>query len=231
MKESKIITRTYLIPYVGNLDLTLKCLIDNERVNKWELVKCNSHLLKDSIIFVLVFERYKNDDLITDLVPHIYGYSKEYVNKPIEENIKTWIKDFKEAEKRENEEFINKVKSNDYENTPEYITLRINKAIDSHKLAIFKNDFAFVPHYAYSEYIKEKGIYIEEPKQITDFIHAVVKLVGEDISAYHYAFYREMAKWNDEKYKIFIEQIGNETHIHIIYFKQLISPSISNIRM
>ena len=39
MKESKIITRTYNIPYVGNLDLTLKCLIDNERVNKWELVK------------------------------------------------------------------------------------------------------------------------------------------------------------------------------------------------
>ena len=57
MKESKIITRTYNIPYVGNLDLTLKCLVDNERVNKWKLVKCDSHLLKDSILFVLVFER------------------------------------------------------------------------------------------------------------------------------------------------------------------------------
>lgn len=211
-------------------------IISSESKNGWSIISCTPVFCNDSleIIYTMIFEKDdtdKNNDVLVDLVPHIYGYGKEYVNKPIEENIKTWMKDFKEAEKRENEEFINKVKSNDYGNTPEYITLRINKAIDSHRLAIFKNDFAFVPHYAYSEYIKEKGIYIEEPKQITDFIHAVVKLVGEDISAYHYAFYREMTKWNDDKYKIFIEQIGNETYIHIIYFKQLISPSISNIRM
>lgn len=215
MKESKIITRTYNIPYVGNLDLTLKCLVDNERVNKWELVKCDSHLLKDSILFVLVFERDPSENKI---------YEHNCMTEEIENYIREGIKKFREIEKRENEEFINKVKSDEYENTPDYITSKINEAIANLSLAIFKNDITFVPHYAYSEYIKEKGIHIEEPKQITDFIHAVVKLVGRETSGYYYAFYREMAKWDDDKYKVYVEGIENETYIHIIYFKPLIGP-------
>ena len=114
------------------------------------------------------------------------------------------------------------MKSDEYENTPDYITSKINEAINNHSLAIFKNDITFVPHYAYSEYIKEKGIHIEEPKQITDFIHAVVKLVGRETSEYYYAFYREMAKYDDDKYKVYVDGIENETYIHIIYFKPLI---------
>lgn len=200
MKESKILTRTYLIPYVGNLDLALKCLVDNERVNKWELVKCDSHLLKDSILFVLVFER----DGITS---ENKIYENNCMNEELENYIREGIKKFREIEKRLNEEFINKVKSDEYENTPDYITSKINEAINNHSLAIFKNDITFVPHYAYSEYMNNKGIHIEEPKQITDFIHAVVKLVGKETSAYDYAFYREMAKWNDDKYKVYAEGI------------------------
>lgn len=217
MKESKILTRTYLIPYVGNLDLTLKCLIDNERVNKWELVKCNSHLLKDSILFVLVFER----DNITS---ENKIYENNCMNEELENYIREGIKKFREVEKRLNEEFINKVKSDEYENAPDYITSKINEAIANLSLAIFKNDITFVPHYAYSEYMNNKGIDIEEPKQITDFIHTVVKLVGKETSAYDYAFYREMAKWNDDKYKVYVEGIENETYIHIIYFKPLTGP-------
>lgn len=217
MKESKIITRTYNIPYVGNLDLTLKCLVDNERVNRWELVKCDSHLLKDSILFVLVFERDR-DPLENKI------YENNCMNEELENYIREGIKKFREVEKRLNEEFINKVKSDEYENTPDYITSKINEAINNHSLAIFKNDITFVPHYAYSEYMNNKGIHIEEPKQITDFIHAVVKLVGKETSAYDYAFYREMAKWNDDKYKVYVEGIENETYIHIIYFKPLTGP-------
>jgi hypothetical protein len=217
MKESKILTRTYLIPYVGNLDLTLKCLVDNERVNKWELVKCDSHLLKDYILFVLVFER--------DIDPSENKiYENNCMNEELENYIREGIKKFREVEKRLNEEFINKVKSDEYENTPDYITSKINEAIDNLSLVIFKNDITFVPHYAYSEYMNNKGIHIEEPKQITDFIHAVVKLVGKETSAYDYAFYREMAKWNDDKYKVYVEGIENETYIHIIYFKPLTGP-------
>ena len=218
MKESKIITRTYNIPYVGNLDLTLKCLIDNERVNKWELVQCNSHLFnRDNIIFVLVFER----DSVTS---ENKIYENNCMNEELENYIREGIKKFRAIEKRLNEEFINKVKSDEYENTPDYITSKINEAIADLSLVIFKHDITFVPHYAYSEYMNNKGIYIEEPKQITDFIHAVVKLVGKETSAYDYAFYREMAKWNDDKYKVYIEGIENETYIHIIYFKPLIGP-------
>lgn len=217
MKESKIITRTYNIPYVGNLDLTLKCLVDNERVNKWELVKCDSHLLKDSILFILVFERDRDPS-------ENKIYEHNCMTEEVENYIREGIKKFREIEKRLNDEFINKVKSDEYENTPDYITSKINEAIANHSLAIFKNDITFVPHYAYSEYIKEKGIHIEEPKQITDFIHAVVKLVGRETSGYYYAFYREMAKWDDDKYKVYVEGIENETYIHIIYFKPLIGP-------
>lgn len=217
MKENKIMTRTYNIPYVGNLDNTLKCLIDNERVNRWELVKCDSHLLKDSILFVLIFER----DNVTS---ENKIYENNCMNEELENYIREGIKKFREVEKRLNEEFINKVKSDEYENTPDYITSKINEAINNHSLAIFKNDITFVPHYAYSEYMNNKGIHIEEPKQITDFIHAVVKLVGKETSAYDYVFYREMAKWNDDKYKVYIEGIENETYIHIIYFKPLTGP-------
>ena len=218
MKESKIITRTYNIPYVGNLDLTLKCLIDNERINKWELVKCDSHLFnRNNIIFVLVFER----DNVTS---ENKIYENNHMTEEMENYIREGIKKFREVEKRLNDEFINKVKSDEYENTPDYITSKINEAIDNLSLVIFKNDITFVPHYAYSEYMNNKGIHIEEPKQITDFIHAVVKLVGKETSAYDYAFYREMAKWNDDKYKVYVEGIENETYIHIIYFKPLIGP-------
>ena len=217
MKESKILTRTYLIPYVGNLDLTLKCLVDNERVNKWELVKCDSHLLKDSILFVLVFERDRDPS-------ENKIYENNCMNEELENYIREGIKKFREVEKRLNDEFINKVKSDEYENTPDYITSKINESINNHSLAIFKNDITFVPHYAYSEYMNNKGIHIEEPKQITDFIHAVVKLVGKETSAYDYVFYREMAKWNDDKYKVYVEGIENETYIHIIYFKPLTGP-------
>lgn len=219
MKESKIITRTYNIPYVGNLDLTLKCLIDNEReVNGWELVQCNSHLFnRNSIIFVLVFERDRDSS-------ENKIYEHNCMTEEVEDYIREGIKKFREIEKRLNDEFINKVKSDEYENTPDYITSKINEAIANLSLAVFKNDITFVPHYAYSEYIKEKGIHIKESKQITDFIHAVVKLVGRETSGYYYAFYREMAKWDNDKYKVYVEGIENETYIHIIYFKPLIGP-------
>ena len=218
MKESKIITRTYNIPYVGNLDLTLKCLIDNERVNKWELVKCDSHLFnRDNIIFVLVFER----DGITS---ENKIYEHNCMNEEVENYIKEGIKKFREIEKRANEEFINKVKSDEYDNIPKYINGIINEDIKSNGIIIFKNDFTFVPYYHYSEYMKEKHIRIDEPKQITDFIHAVVRIVGKEFCSFYYALYRELEKWNSDKYKVIVEWMENEACVNIIYFKPLMGP-------
>lgn len=218
MKESKIITRTYNIPYVGNLDNTLKCLIDNEReVNKWELVKCDSHLLKDSILFVLVFgrDRDPSENKI---------YEHNCMIEEMENHIREGIKKFREIEKRANEEFINKVKSDEYDNVPKYINGIINEDIKSNGITIFKNDFTFVPYYHYSEYMKEKHIRIDEPKQITDFIHAVVRIVGKEFCSFYYALYRELEKWNSDKYKVTVEWTENEACVNIIYFKPLIGP-------
>ena len=218
MKESKIITRTYNIPYVGNLDNTLKCLIDNEReVNGWELVKCDSHLLKDSILFVLIFER-------GGILSENKIYEHNCMNEEVENYIKEGIKKFREIEKRANEEFINKVKSDEYDNVPKYINGIINEDIKSNGITIFKNDFTFVPYYHYSEYMKEKHIRIDEPKHITDFIHAVVRIVGKEFCSFYYALYRELEKWNSDKYKVIVEWMENEAYVNIIYFKPLMGP-------
>lgn len=190
MKESKILTRTYLIPYVGNLDLTLKCLIDNERVNKWGLVKCDSHLLKDSILFVLVFEREYNPYIVkTDI---IY------------------------------DEFEERVKSDDYDNIPNYITDKIYGAISNSSLSISKKDITYVKHYDYSKFIEENNIKIEQPSIITDFIVAriIIRNMSQIKDIFNYAFYRELSKWTDSRYYVSSNMKDTEAIITVIVFKQ-----------
>lgn len=204
-------------------------IISSESKNGWSIISCTPVFCNDSleIIYTMIFEKDdtdKNNDTIVDLVPHIYGYGKEYINKPIEENIKTQMKDFKEADKRENDEFINRVKSDEYGNVPKQIKNLLDFDIKNNRVVILKNNFTCVPYYHYSKYVEEKGICIHEPKQITDFIHAVVKIVGREYFTFYFAIYRELEKWSSDKYIVFVELIDNEAYINIIYFKPLISP-------
>lgn len=231
MRERKVINKLFALnkcietnTITSIYDTELNNVIEKESENGWCLHSCTPTITPDNlnIVYTLIFEKDNVKDNAkayngTKLQPSpIIRDNKEYTQSNMEK--------FRKLEEDLNEMFVNKVKSDDYENVPKYINDIINEDIKSNGITIFKNDFTFVPHYHYSEYMKEKHIRIDEPKQITNFIHAVVRIVGKEFCSFYYALYRELEKWNSDKYKVIVEWTENEAYINIIYFKPLIGP-------
>lgn len=231
MKERKIINKLFALnkcieanTITSIYDTELNNVIEKESENGWCLHSCTPTIAPDNlnIVYTLIFEK----DTVKD---NIKSYnSTKLQSSPMIRDDKEYIKPnmekFRKLEEEINEMFINKVKSDEYENVPKYINDIINEDIESNGITIFKNDFTFVPYYHYSEYMKEKLIKIDKPKQITDFIHAVVRIVGKEFCSFYYALYRELEKWNSDNYKVIVEWTENEVYINIIYFKSLMGP-------
>ena len=150
--------------------------------------------------------------------------SSRIILRDDEEYIKSNMEKFRKLEEDLNEMFVNKVKSDDYENVPKHIKRILDYDIENNRIIIFKDNFTYVPYYNYSEYIKEKCIHINKPKKITDFIHAVVKIVGKEPLSFYSAIYRELEKWNNDDYRVVVELMENEAYVNIIYFKPLMAP-------
>ena len=201
-------------------DTRINDIISSESKNGWSIISCTPVFCNDSseIIYTMIFEKCDTVDennVIADLIPHIYGCKNE---RKCDEQVayKRTIIDTSG-----DDEFKKLIKT-EYPKAPNYIKYMIEDYKHRCYINITRNyeEIGITSIYDWIENNKNKYT-IPKPIPATDAIIGTITIACVDDNVRGFITYGELLKYDNDKYIVRTSIEKNTTTIKVIYFKPL----------
>lgn len=195
-------------------------IISSESKNGWSIISCTPVFCNDSseIIYTMIFEKCDTVDennVIADMIPHIYGYKNE-IKCDEQVTYKRTVIDTSG-----DDEFKKLIKT-EYPKAPNYIKYMIDDYKHRCYINITRNyeEIGMTNIHDWVENNKNKYT-IPKPIPATDAIIGTITIACVDDNVRGFITYGELLKYDNDKYIVRTSIEKSTTTIKVIYFKPL----------